>query len=775
MSHVVWHDDKLLALAHCEKDRVIKIDVESGVVTIVHESSKPIVWMEVEPSSSIVLLATTHGMFEELTKDGETRRRFQLPPSESYDVKFANDVVIILTPDHDLFVNGRLFAGSVSSYLISDDVCIYITLNNKLRLMSVITYENLGPERSVELGSNLIACNCHGVNVIMQMPRGNLETIHPRLFVIRVIKQLIDDQNYLEALRSMKKHRIDMNLIVDYKPDAFMNSIPMFLQSVADPDLLIIFVAALKDDRSQYCDGAVISDKVNKITELLVKEILSLARDRRIRMFAVVLSALLKSSPPQVEEALRLMKRETDELNEDERDGYTRKWLHHIRFFVNETTLFNAALSTYDLSLTLQVAEMSNRDPKEYLPLLNELQKVELDDYRKFRIDMIREDWKSALAHLSRLDDKWDEAVALICEKQLYSAALIVYRNSSRYKDICAIYAKVLESNALWDEAAVLYNKAGDNEKELYCIELSRNFERYVSRARILRRSDEVINATLMKMATVLKASGRWGEVAKTLEIVKAPAASIIEAYSKAGQWLNTIDAAERSEDLSLVRDVLIGRAKGLFEDVGAKSEEFHRYTKRLALVRYIKKENFMRIKDGIECGKDFEEVDMMSEASSIYSGMTRKTGQSRASTTATVRKRKQIDRKKQSLKEGGEYEDSALLNALAAHYHWLNNVIAEMVELLPSLVRIDELSLASSLQRSIQKFFTDANSSHPQIWPNKLRPWDLPGPLYALYTVDGIFTFPKDGGMPEVVTLENEMIAPVLNTSLRWKLQILE
>ncbi|KAE9421283.1 hypothetical protein Angca_004961, partial [Angiostrongylus cantonensis] len=168
-------------------------------------------------------------------------------------------------------------------------------------------------ERSVELGSNLVACNSYGVNVIMQMPRGNLETIHPRLFVIRVIKQLIDEQNYSEAIKSMRKHRIDMNLIVDYKPDVFMNSIPMFIQSVADPELMTIFVAALNNDRSQYCDGIVISDKVNRITEILVREILSLTPDRRVHMFVVVLSALLKSSPPQVEEALRLMKKETDE------------------------------------------------------------------------------------------------------------------------------------------------------------------------------------------------------------------------------------------------------------------------------------------------------------------------------------------------------------------------------------------------------------------------------------------------------------------------------
>ncbi|KIH47660.1 hypothetical protein ANCDUO_22276, partial [Ancylostoma duodenale] len=80
------------------------------------------------------------------------------------------------------------------------------------------------------------------------------------------------------------------------------------------------------------------------------------------------------------------------------------------------------------------VAEASNRDPKEYLPLLNELRKVEPECYRKYRIDMVRSDWRGALRHLSLVDDKWEEAVALIRDKQLYSAALVIYKDSSRYK-----------------------------------------------------------------------------------------------------------------------------------------------------------------------------------------------------------------------------------------------------------------------------------------------------------------------------------------------------
>ncbi|EYC34864.1 hypothetical protein Y032_1328g3828, partial [Ancylostoma ceylanicum] len=112
------------------------------------------------------------------------------------------------------------------------------------------------------------------------------------------------------------------------------------------------------------------------------------------------------------------------------------------------------------------------------------------------------------------------------------------------------------------------------------------------------------------------------------------------------------------------------------------------------------------------------------------------------------------IERKKLSLKEGGEYEDSALLLAIAAHYKWINDVIAELVELLPALVRIDELELASSVQSSVDRLVTTAVSRRPHIWPQKLHPRDLPGPLYAMYSINDVFVFPEDGGMPGVITL---------------------
>ncbi len=47
------------------------------------------------------------------------------------------------------------------------------------------------------------------------------------------------------------------------------------------------------------------------------------------------------------------------------------------------------------------VAEKSHTDPKEYLPFLNELRKLE-ENYRKYKIDMYLKRYKKALGSIAK-------------------------------------------------------------------------------------------------------------------------------------------------------------------------------------------------------------------------------------------------------------------------------------------------------------------------------------------------------------------------------------
>ena len=50
------------------------------------------------------------------------------------------------------------------------------------------------------------------------MPRGNLETICPRAYVLAMTRILIRRLSYYKAFVLMRKHRVNLNLIYDLAP-----------------------------------------------------------------------------------------------------------------------------------------------------------------------------------------------------------------------------------------------------------------------------------------------------------------------------------------------------------------------------------------------------------------------------------------------------------------------------------------------------------------------------------------------------------------------------
>ncbi|KAK6033818.1 hypothetical protein COOONC_28676 [Cooperia oncophora] len=133
------------------------------------------------------------------------------------------------------------------------------------------------------------------------------------------------------------------------------------------------------------------------------------------------------------------------------------------------------------------------------------------------------------------------------------------------------------------------------------------NIDRYVNHAHDLGFSEEAIGKSLNKMAAKMKTSGRWSEAAKALRIAGAPPVALIEAHTKAGEWMNAVEVAEHSKDMSSVKSLVVDRAQTILKEFAARSEQFHSHAKRLEVVRGIKKERINNVRDGIETGGDLE------------------------------------------------------------------------------------------------------------------------------------------------------------------------
>jgi elongator complex protein 1 len=193
--------------------------------------------------------------------------------------------------------------------------------------------------------------------------------------------------------------------------------------------------------------GLVKSSKVNKICDA----VLEVLKTRTATNLQNIITANVCKSPPALDDGLlvvaQLMK--TDEAMAD-------KAVEHICFLADINKLYDNALGLYDLPLALLVAQQSQKDPREYLPFMQNLSEMP-EIRRRFAIDDHLGRNAKALTHLHSLD-AFSELQTYTQKHALYQAALALYRyNPDRHALLTNLYAQHLESKSQFKEAALAY------------------------------------------------------------------------------------------------------------------------------------------------------------------------------------------------------------------------------------------------------------------------------------------------------------------------------
>jgi elongator complex protein 1 len=122
------------------------------------------------------------------------------------------------------------------------------------------------------------------------------------------------------------------------------------------------------------------------------------------------------------------------------------------------------------------------KDPKEYIPMLNELRKLE-PTYQKFTIDKHLKKYESALKHLKDCGaEHYEECLKFVADQKLHSAALKIFPpahplyqvnplslnnwyqsitiNFDMFQNICKEYATNLMSSKYYEEAGIIFQRA---------------------------------------------------------------------------------------------------------------------------------------------------------------------------------------------------------------------------------------------------------------------------------------------------------------------------
>ena len=174
----------------------------------------------------------------------------------------------------------HVLATNATSFVVTDRFCVFTTATHEAvfaPLSSLASLAMNGAEgeaknvisgwekRRIERGSRIITAVPSTMSLVLQMPRGNLETINPRPLVMEVIKQDLDAWvsssllrvkfqantcrshrgNYRKALLACRKHRIDLNILVEHNRSAFLNGLSTFVEQVDDVDHFNLFLTSL--------------------------------------------------------------------------------------------------------------------------------------------------------------------------------------------------------------------------------------------------------------------------------------------------------------------------------------------------------------------------------------------------------------------------------------------------------------------------------------------------------------------------------------------------
>ncbi|THV06651.1 pol II transcription elongation factor [Dendrothele bispora CBS 962.96] len=564
-------------------------------------------------------------------------------------------------------------------------------------------------KRRVERGSRIVVSVPSAMSLVLQMPRGNLETINPRPLVLEVVRQDLDAGQYRKAFLSCRKHRIDLNFLVEHDQTGFLENLSAFVEQVHEVDHINLFL-------TNVGRGSQPPETITKICDTLREELEK--RDLKTYVNSILTAHVVKT-PPDHESGLSLLLR----LRETE-PTLVEDAVKYIIFLVDADKLFDTALGMYDFSLVLLIAQHSQKDPREYLPFLRELRA--LDKYhQRFRIDDHLKRHVSALQNLSLAGPSYfDEAIEYVERYQLYDSALSIWKGTPQYKSILDVYGTWLFERKEFRQAASVFVEAENTQKAIISYERSLDWQDLFDLALRLETPQEDIVEIGYRVSEELTSKKRYSEAARVLlDYVKDVRTAVItlvqgNEFSEARRIITLNHVPELLEDV-IHPGALESRAQ-ISEDLSEMKEQIRKQLNRIRELRVKKVEDpdeFYGVEDTA-----LHDVDVMTDVSMAPTAFTRYTvapsTASRMSKRSSRSKRK-MERKVGSGRKGTVDEEEYLLKSVSKLVGRFSATRDEGSKLLPHLLQFtpEHRDEGLAMQRELADFETELKAAVEEIW----------------------------------------------------------
>ncbi|GAA97506.1 uncharacterized protein L969DRAFT_42814 [Mixia osmundae IAM 14324] len=627
-------------------------------------------------------------------------------PESCHELDVFEHCVIGLSSRSVLYANGRKVATNVSSFTRCGAYLIYTTRTHEAHFVLLQSlhdpsqeagYSETLPEAKVmrqedstaalklkvERGSHIVCAVAATMTLVLQMPRGNIESVCPRPLVLQSVRYDLSTGSLRNAFMSCRKHRIDLNILIDMDAARFMTALEDWVAVLPDPDHLNLLLSSLVEDNvvtSKYAHFAAahnispLEDKVNVICEGLRQSLITGkgANEAYGQYLTTILTSFVCQRPPRYEEALLLLK----SLQATRTEAEIEAAIKYMIFLSDANKLYDIALGTYDLELTLLIAQQSQKDPREYLPFLRELRKA-APAMRAHKIEDTLQHYSDALQHLTECTLPYDEVETYIRRHELYDEAVKYYANDAN------TLPRVLQTRAVWQlangawlGAAMSFRLAGDMQSAMHAYQDALAWRELFTLALELRKGEKEIRELAQHMSESLKARNRHAEAARVLlEYSRDPVAAV-KCSCEGRDYIEAIRIAYlygRSSLLSShVFESMEETARRVDEEIQELQAQIKKQLGRLAELEIIKAENPSKYYGAFEVEDGaLEGVDIASEAgSTIASQFTRYTAvaSSQVSTASgkTGRSKRKDAKKKAAGQRGGIFEHHYLVGSIS-------------------------------------------------------------------------------------------------------------
>ncbi|RSH95270.1 hypothetical protein EHS25_000356 [Saitozyma podzolica] len=535
-------------------------------------------------------------------------------------------------------------ASSVNSFTTTPSFLVYTTTSQTsfyapLPVVAALAsgedvppHEKEWETRRVERGSLIVTACPSEMSLVLQMPRGNLETVYPRPLVLAVVRRDVLAGKFRAAFLTCRKHRLDLNLLYDLEPARFMASLSDFIEQIPEVDYLNLFVSSLSEEdsaRALYQDLGRVerttagnAEKVNSICDSLRN---LLEQKDLVRYIETVLTTHVCKRPADYEAGLRVLlhlQAEHPDIVEDA--------IKFIIFLSDVDRLYDVALGMYNFQLVLMIAQYSQKDPKEYLPFLRELRA--LDRYeQRFRIDDHLGRRESALRNLKEAGpERFDDAASYLARYELYDDAFKLYAtDTERLPVIYDLYGDYLYDRREFAEAALAYTLANNCEKALKAHEKAHSWQELFTLALQQKLPKQAIVDMCGRVTDHLASRGRHTEAARVFVEYASDVDSAVDVLCRGTDFAEAYRLASLHDREDLVESVihpgLDDAQEALLEVFEEMEGQLDKEVARLAELRKIRTEDpdtfFI-----VDNEPALEGVDVATNATTVMTTFTRYT-----------------------------------------------------------------------------------------------------------------------------------------------------